>query len=199
AKLQAETDATMAENNVAVLATNKGSQIVQAPFSGRVTARFVDVGAFITAGATTFTSASPIVTISDDIRVKIFLYIQQVDAPFVQVGDQVEVADSDNPTRTKLPTLTPLNSELDAPPGALLAEVHLDNTDGFLVPGSFAQVKLNVPIRSNPQVPVTALLTRGDKNYVAVLDKDRVRFKPVKIIATDGATITIGEGLQVGE
>jgi membrane fusion protein (multidrug efflux system) len=51
AKLQAETDTTMAENNVAVLATMKGYQIVQAPFPGRVTARFVDPGAFITSGS----------------------------------------------------------------------------------------------------------------------------------------------------
>lgn len=199
AKLQAETDATMAENNVAVLATNKGYQIVQAPFSGRVTQRFVDVGAFITAGATTFTSASPIVTISDDTRVKVFLYIQQVDAPFVQVGDEVEVADADDPTRTKLATLTRVNGELDARSRTMLAEVHLDNKDSFLVPGSFAQVKLNVPIKSYPQIPVTALLTRGDRNYVAVLDKDVVRFKPVKVVSTDGATVTIGDGLQVGE
>jgi membrane fusion protein (multidrug efflux system) len=199
AKLQAETDATMAENNVAVLATNKGYQIVQAPFSGRVTQRFVDVGAFITAGATTFTSASPIVTISDDTRVKVFLYIQQVDAPFVQVGDKVEVADADNPTRTKLATLTRINGELDARSRTMLAEVHLDNLDGFLVPGSFAQVKLNVPIKSYPQIPVTALLTRGEANYVAVLDKDVVRFKPVKIVSTDGATVSIAEGLQTGQ
>jgi len=199
AKLQAETDATMAENNVAVLATNKGYQIVQAPFSGRVTQRFVDVGAFITAGATTFTSASPIVTISDDTRVKVFLYIQQVDAPFVQVGDKVEVADADNPTRTKLATLTRINGELDARSRTMLAEVHLDNLDGFLVPGSFAQVKLNVPIKSYPQIPVTALLTRGEANYVAVLDKDVVRFKSVKIFSTDGATVAIAEGLQTGQ
>jgi len=199
AKLQAETDATMAENNVAVLATNKGYQIVQAPFSGRVTQRFVDVGAFITAGATTFTSASPIVTISDDTRVKVFLYIQQVDAPFVQVGDKVEVADADNPTRTKVATLTRINGELDARSRTMLAEVHLDNLDGFLVPGSFAHVKLNVPIKSYPQIPVTALLTRGEANYVAVLDKDVVRFKSVKIFSTDGATVAIAEGLQTGQ
>ncbi len=37
----------MAENNVAVLATNKSYQTVRAPFAGRVTARFADPGALI--------------------------------------------------------------------------------------------------------------------------------------------------------
>jgi membrane fusion protein, multidrug efflux system len=199
AKLQAETDATMAENNVAALATTKGYQIVQAPFSGRVTARFVDVGAFITSGSTTFTSASPILTISDDARVKVFLYIQQADAPFVEVGHEVEVADADNPKRTRLATLTRMNGELDVKSRTMLAEINLDNSDGFLVPGSFAHVKLSVPTKRYPQIPVTALLTRGETSYVAVLDNEVVRFKPVKVASTDGATVSIAEGLQVGE
>src|SRR5205823_115504 len=153
-------------------------QTVQAPFSGRVTARFVDVGAFITSGANTFTSASPILTISDDARVKVFLYIQQVDAPFVQIGHTVEVADAENPARIRSGSVTRMNGELDAKSRTMLAEVNLDNADGFLVPGSFAYVTLHVPVKPYPQIPVTALITRGDTSFVAVLNNDVVRFKP---------------------
>jgi RND family efflux transporter MFP subunit len=199
AKFQAETDATMAENLVASLETMKGYQVLRAPYSGGVTQRFVDVGAFITPGATTFASATPILTISDDTRVKVYLYIQQVDAPFVRIGDIVQVADADNPERKRTATLTRMNGELDAKSRTMLAEISLDNAKGFLVPGSFAQVTLEVPMKSYPQIPVTALLTRGNENVVAVLDDLVVRFRPVKVVSTDGATVSIAEGIEAGE
>ena len=63
---QAETDATVAENTVAVLETQRSYQTVRAPFGGRVTARFVDPGALITNAQTNVTSALPMLTISDD-------------------------------------------------------------------------------------------------------------------------------------
>jgi hypothetical protein len=96
-------------------------------------------------------------------------------------------------------TLTRINGELDVKSRTMLAEVHLGNSDGFLVPGGFAYVTLHVPIKQYPQIPVTALITRGDTSFVAVLSDDVVRLKPVKVASTDGATVSIAEGLQTGE
>ena len=85
--LQAETDALVAENNVAVLATNKSYQTVRAPFAGRVTARFADPGALIGNAQTNYVSAQPMLTISDDSRIRVYAYLQQADVPFVHNGD----------------------------------------------------------------------------------------------------------------
>ena len=49
-----------------------------------------------------------------------------------------------------------MTGELDAQTRTMLIEVHIDNSDGFFVPGSFAYVTLHVPIESYPQIPVTA-------------------------------------------
>ena len=38
---------------------------------------------------------------------------------------------------------------------------------------------------------MTALLTRGNENVVAVLDKDVVRFRTVKVASTDGAIVSL--------
>ena len=65
AMLQFETDARVAESNVKGLATMKGYQTIRAPFSGRVTARFVDPGALITNAQTNIVSALPM---HDDLR-----------------------------------------------------------------------------------------------------------------------------------
>ena len=91
AMLQFETDARVAEANVKGLETMKGYQTIRAPFAGRVTARFVDPGALITNAQTNIVSALPVMTISDDSRLRVFAYVQQQDVPFVNVGDDAEV------------------------------------------------------------------------------------------------------------
>src|SRR5882757_6648648 len=199
ALFQAETDALVAENAVAVLATNKAYQIVRAPFAGRVTARFADPGALIGNAQTNYVSAQPMLTISDDTKIRVYTYLQQSDVPFVNIGDPAEVSDASNPDRKKMATVTRITGELDAKTRTMLIEVHLDNQDNFIVPGSFAYVTLHAKIQSYPQIPVTALLTRSNESVVAVLEKDLVRFRTVKVASTDGAIVSLADGLTPGE
>ena len=72
----------------------------------------------------------------------------------------------------------------------MLIEVHVDNSDDFFVPGSFVYVTLTVPVESVTRIPVTALLTRGDKMNVAVLVKDVVKFRPITVASERTAPIS---------
>jgi RND family efflux transporter MFP subunit len=195
----AETEALVAENNVAVLATNRSYQTVRAPFAGRITARFADPGALIGNAQTNYVSAQPMMTLSDDARVRVYAYLQQADVPFVSVGDVAEVSDATNPERKRMATITRMNGELDTKTRTMLVEVHMDNQDNFIVPGSFAYVTLQVKVQSYPQIPVTALMSRANQNVVAVLDKDVVQFRQVKVASTDGAVVSLIEGLKPGD
>jgi RND family efflux transporter MFP subunit len=199
ALLQFETDARVAEANVTVLATTKGYQTIRAPFSGRVTNRFVDPGALVTNAQTNFVSALPIMTISDDSRLRVFAYVQQADVPFVNVGDDAEVVDAANPDRRVKAKVTRMTGELDPRARAMQIEINIDNSEGFLASGSFAYVVVHIPIKSYPQIPVSGLIVRGNENLVAVLDNDTLRFKPVRVASTDGNTISIAEGLAVSD
>jgi membrane fusion protein (multidrug efflux system) len=199
AMYQAETEAAVAENNVAVLATMKAYQTVRAPFAGRVTARFMDPGMLVTNAQTGFINAMPMITISDDTKVRVYAYLQQSDVPFVNVGDVAEVSDASNPDRKKTAAITRITGELEQRTRTMLIEVHLDNMDNFIVPGSFAYLTLNVPIRSYPQIPVTALLTRGNENIVAVLENNTLWFRPVKVASTNGGVVSLADGLKPGE
>ena len=58
------------------------------------------------------------------------------------------------------------------------------------MPGSFVYVTLTVPIESVTRIPVTALLTRGDKTNVAVLDKGVVKFRPITVASQPTAPIS---------
>ena len=66
-----------------------------------MTARFIDPGAMVTNAQTNITSAMPMMTISDNSKVRVFTYVQQMDVPFVQVGNRAVVSDAANPERTR--------------------------------------------------------------------------------------------------
>jgi membrane fusion protein (multidrug efflux system) len=199
ATLQFETDFRVSEANANGLATMRGYQTIRAPFAGRVTARFVDLGALITNAQTNIVSALPVMTISDDSRLKVFAYVQQQDVPFVNVGDEAEVIDASNPDRKVKAKVTRMTGELDPRARAMQIEVNIDNSEGFLASGSFAYVTIHIPIKSYPQIPVSGLIVRGAENFVAVLENDVLRFTPIKVATTDGNTISIADGLKTGE
>jgi len=197
--LQFETDARVAESNVKGLETMKGYQTIRAPFAGRVTARFIDPGALITNAQTNMVSALPIVTISDDSRLRVFCYVQQQDVPFINVGDLAEVIDASNPDRRMQAKITRMTGELETRTRTMQIEINIDNTEGFLVAGSFANVAIHIPITSYPQIPVSGLLVRGNQNFVATIENDTLKYRPIRVATTDGNTVTIAEGVKQGE
>ncbi len=48
-----------------------------------------------------------------------------------------------------------MTGELETRTRTMQIEINIDNTEGFLVAGSFAYVTLHIPIQSYPQIPVS--------------------------------------------
>ncbi len=199
AMLQFETDARVAEANVKGLETMKGYQILRAPFAGRVTARYVDPGTLITNAQTNYVSALPIMTISDDSRLRVFCYVQQQDVPYINVGDVADIVDASNPERRMQAKVSRMTGELETRTRTMQIEINIDNTEGFLVAGSFANVTLHIPIKSYPQIPVSGLMVKGNDSFVAMIENDTLRYKPIRVQTTDGNTVTVAEGLRQGD
>ena len=197
---QAQTNLRQAEENVKNFAAIKGYQVIRAPFDGTVTARFADPGALLQAATTNQTSALPVVTVSDTSKLRIGVYVEQRDVPAVHVGDPAEVVDASNSDRRVVAKISRSAGSLDPRTRTLFIEIDLDNRDNFLVPGSFANVILHVPLRAYPQVPVAAVVERDSAQVVAVVSETgEVRLRPVKVASTDGVFINIAEGLATGE
>jgi RND family efflux transporter MFP subunit len=197
---QAQTDFTMAIANVAQLATMKSYEQIRAPFDGVVTARFVDVGTLVQNSTTNKTSNQPVVTIADQTRLRIDVYVEQRDVPFVHVGDIADVADGANAERKVQGKIARTSDELDPRTRTLFVELEIDNRDHFLVPGSFAYVTLHVPLASYPEVPVAGLVVRGTRTFMANLrDDNTVHLQPVKLAGTDGISATLAEGATPGQ
>jgi RND family efflux transporter MFP subunit len=196
---QADADARIALATLEQAATLKSYERLIAPFDGRVTARFVDPGDLVQNATTTQIAAQPVVTVSDSRRLRIDAYVQQNVAPFVHAGDIVDIVDAANTGRSIQAKVTRVSGELDPRTRTMLVEVMLDNSGDFLLAGSFAYMTLNIPVPRAVQVPVSALITRGSDQFVAVVGTDsRLRHIKVAISSTDGDTVTLSGGVARG-
>jgi len=195
----ADTDVKTQVDVVKEIRTIQGYRTLTAPFDGVVTARFADPGALVTNAASNRTSAQPVVTISDTSRLRVTVYVDQPDAPFVKVGTEVEIADSSNPDIKVKGKVSRVSGELDPRTRTMFTQVDFDNSKHTFIAGSFVTVALLIPTKSFVEAPTGVLITRDGKNYVGLVDGDsRVKFTPIDIAGTDGKVIRIANGLAEG-
>jgi len=92
------------------------------------------------------------------------------------------------------------SSALDSSSRTLLTELQLDNRNQTLLPGMYAEVKLNMTIdESALRVPANALVIRSDGTQVAVVtNENKVHFQNVTIGKDYGPVVDIVGGLQSG-
>ena len=196
----AEAAAREAEENAQVLKTQKEYEILRAPFSGTVTARFADRGALVQSAVNSQTTALPLVTISQTDFLRISVYLDQKDASFVRVGNHAEISDSSRPDIKLAASITRTSGQLDPKTRTLLAELDVDNKQGLLMSGSFVLVSLKLKTAPAVDIPASALLMKGEQAFVAVIASgDKVKFRPVIVADSDGKTVRLSSGLEEGE
>lgn len=196
----AEAAARESESNAEALKVQKEYEILRAPFSGIVTARFADPGALVQSAANSQTTALPLVTLSQTNKLRIYVYLDQKDAAFVRIGDHAEISDSSRPDVKLAASITRISGELDPKTRTLLAELDVDNKQGLLLAGSFVQVSLRLKTAQSIEIPAEALLMKGDKAFVATITEgSKVNFRPVDVADSDGKTVRISSGLEEGQ
>jgi membrane fusion protein (multidrug efflux system) len=193
----AETNARLAEQQVASVKALTSYKVLTAPFAGVVTARYVDLGALVTNATSNQSSALPVVTISDPSRLRVTVYVDQSEAPNVHVGTPTEVVDASNSVRQGTGKVARVAGELDPRTRTQLTEVDFDNSKGEFIPGSFVNVSLLIPAKSYVEVPAPALVMREGKRMVAVVGPDsHIKLTPINVAGTDGKVIRIESGLE---
>ena len=131
---------------------------VTAPFNGVVTKRYADTGSMIQAGTASQTQAMPLVRLSENSLLRLIVPVPESAVPTVHVGQQVEV---------RVPTLNRAFSGKVArfcqqsfrPARApWIPKIDVPNPELILVPGMYAEVRLNLDRRDNVlAIPVTAV------------------------------------------
>jgi RND family efflux transporter MFP subunit len=194
-------DAQMRSSQSALRRTRaiQGYQVIQAPFSGTVTARYADPGALISAATGSTQAAQPIVDIAQTDKLRITIYVGQDSAASMNVGDNVTISTGDHPGR-KLPAHISLTSgELEPKTRTMLVEIWFDNTDARILPGAFVHVDLDVREPSIPTVPNAAIIIRAGHVLAGVVDGTKVHLVPVAVGASDGNRTQVISGLAPGQ
>lgn len=191
----------LAEANFRSISEQQGYQQVRAPFTGTVTARFVDAGALIQ-NANNSQSAQPLVTVSQLGKLRIYVYVEQRDAGFLKEGYPVDISLTEKPDLHIKASITRMTGALDLRTRMMTVEIDLENKDNQIIPGSYVQVHISGPQTkaSQIQVPSTALVFHKGKALIGVVDKDTVlHFKPIKVGDNTGDKVTILEGINAGD
>lgn len=170
---------------------------VRAPFSGVITARFVDPGAMIQVATSSETQASPLFTIMDLAKVRVYFNVSQEDVALAKPGCPVTVTLRQYPQRVFKGTITRTTEVLDSTTRTMLAEVNLPNPEHLLQPGSFAEVI--AALKQHPNVvviPPAALVTEDSGKAVFVVENGRAKKVSIKTGIDDGVEIEVLSGLE---
>jgi RND family efflux transporter MFP subunit len=169
-----------------------------APFSGVITARFVDPGAFIpaaTAGSSPQNAA--VVTLMDYGRVRVQAFVPEPEVPFIKNGVPAKVTVEELPGRTFPGSVTRFAHALDPATKTMLTEIEMPNPAGELRPGAYANVQLELERKQNALlVPAPALLTEKAGTSVFTVLDGKAKKTPVQPGFNDGANVEIVGGIR---
>jgi RND family efflux transporter MFP subunit len=193
--LEAKTAAVAAaQANVQRLEALESFKRITAPFDGVVTTRATDIGALISVGGPTDV---PLFTVADEKKLRIYVRVPQSYSAAIKPGMAASFTVPEYPGRRFTARLATTAQAVAPQSGTLLIELQIDNADGALKPGDYAQVKFDLPAETDAiRAPASALMFRDAGMSVAVLGPDnQVAIKPVTISRDLGTTVEIGAGL----
>jgi RND family efflux transporter MFP subunit len=184
-----------AEANVRRLQLLTDFENVIAPFDGVVTARAVDIGTLIDAGA----GRELFHMVSEDI-LRVYINVPQVYSASAIPGVVATLTLAELPGRVFEGTIVRTARAIDPASRTLLVEVDVDNRKQELLPGAFAQVHLKL---SNPEqaliIPVPTLIFRSEGLRVGVVQGGKAKLVLITIGRDDGKTVEVASGLRASD
>ena len=179
--------------NVRRLEELQSFQRVIAPFAGTVTLRNVDIGDLIVAGS----GGKQLFHMAQTGKLRVYVRVPEPDAPGVSPGQSAELMISQVPGRV-FPVKVITTSEAVSPVSRTLqVELQADNSQGLILPGSYAQVRLS-DMKPNPSLvlPSNTILFRAQGLQVGVVGTNNtVELRQVQIGRDFGQTVEILSGV----
>jgi multidrug efflux pump subunit AcrA (membrane-fusion protein) len=181
---------------------------VKAPFDGVITARRVDVGDYVSAtGQTASTGSGPsqsgipnqeLFRIAQIKTLRIYVNVPEQNAGETIPGIKATLELASSPNHMVTGKLVRTADAIDPASLTLLTEVDVDNPDGSLLPGGYAQVHFDLTTKHPPLViPGNTLIFRQQGPQVGVVDDSgTVHLKNIKIGKDLGTKLEIIDGLS---
>lgn len=180
------------------LEAEKGFQKVVAPFEGIITVRKVDPGALITQGSQS--TNLELFQLAKIEKLRIYVGVPQRIARYLAAGQAAEVDVPEFPERKFVGRVTNVSGALDPNTRTRQTEIQMDNPDGVLLPGMYAEVRFTT-LRETPwiRIPGTTVITRTDGLYVAQVQGGKVHFQQITVGRDFGDEIEVRVGLKDGD
>ena len=193
-------EANVTQSEVDRLTALEAFKRIVAPFDGIVTSRTTDVGALINAGSGA--SAGPqLFRVADVHEIRVFVQVPQEVSSNMRAGLTAEITLPQYPDKTFKAVVSTTSEAINKTARTLLVELHANNTDNLLQPGTFAQVRFNLADAPGTlRIPTSALIFREDGPQVAILAPgDKVQLRSIKLGRNLGTEFEVLAGLSASD
>jgi RND family efflux transporter MFP subunit len=184
-----------AQANVDRLLVLSDFKRVTAPFDGIVTTRNTDVGQLINADSS---AGLALFVISDIKKLRLTVSVPQNYVPAVTLNTKVAITVPEYPGKVYQGVVEASSRAVDPASGTTRMQVVVDNSSGELMPGAFANTRIELPANTQAlSIPAGALIFGQNGLRVAVLDgADKIKLKNITISRDLGQVVEIGTGLS---
>ena len=196
---RADSDLKTTQSEVDRLTAVRGYNVIRAPFAGTITARYADPGTLLAAATGSTQSVQPLVELVDMSKVRIVVYLGQLEAQQVKEGDAVAIVRDADPGHPVPATITKIPRALDPRTRTMPVEIRVDNNESLFYPGLFVHVKLTVQTAPALLLPSEAVLVRAGKPIVAKVENGHAKFTEIQVADDDGKTVRLAGGLAAGD
>ncbi len=150
---------------------------IRAPFSGKITARNVDIGDLVQAAP----SGRELFHIAEDNKLRIFVQVPQAKEGDIRVGMHAKLSVPENPGKTFDASVAQNSGAMDPNSRTAMVELIYDNAKKELKAGDYANVSFLSKEQGRTVIPITSLIFRGEGLQVATVDgKHRIHL--VKVV-----------------
>ncbi len=188
-------DVASAQANVSRLEQLVAYEKVEAPFSGVLTARNIDVGGLVNQGANT--PGKELFHVASIDTMRIYVSVPEMYSQAAKPGVQAYLTLNEFPGRKFFGKVVRNANAIDQSSRTLLVEVDVQNPTGELLPGSFVSVHLKLPSNIPAvTVPSNTLLFRSEGLRVVRVVDGKEELVPVIMGRDFGDAVELVSGIQ---
>ena len=198
----AQAEANVNQSQVDQLTALEAFKRIVAPFDGIVTARNTDVGALINAGSGVGGGTGPqLFRVADVHEMRVFVQVPQEMSAGMHAGLTAELVLPQYPDKKFKAVVSTTAEAIAKTSRTLLVELHADNKDNLLQPGTFSQVSFNLADSPGAlRIPTSALIFRENGAQLAVLGPgNKVELKSVTLGRNLGTEFEVLQGLSMSD
>ena len=115
---------------------------------------------------------SKMFTVSDNSELHLDLKVYEKDIPKVQVGQKIHFTVASKPDELLTAEVHSIGKTFEEDPKALHVHADIDNKNGDLLPGMYAEGRIVQGEKSGFAVPEEAIVKEGEQSYVFIVDED---------------------------